>query len=133
MPDENIASSTLSDFKLNPQSYFGIIRKVGFSKVCLTEDKVTSVHRKLVSIYIAYDISRKFNISAYPTLENYFFGAVSFSKNADFDKSKYSEYGNGFDRRVFLSHPSGGIGRIVINFGVDMNSSTKIDNKKKGI
>ena len=33
----------------------------------------------------------------------------------------------------FFSHPSGGIGRDVIIFGVDMNSSTKIDNRKKDI
>ena len=31
----------------------------------------------------------------------------------------------------FFSHPSGGIGRNVINFGVDMSSSTKIDIRKK--
>ena len=33
----------------------------------------------------------------------------------------------------FFSYPSGGIGRNVINFGVDMSSSTKIDNRKKNI
>ena len=31
----------------------------------------------------------------------------------------------------FLSHPSGGTGRNVIIFGVDMNLSTKIDKRKK--
>ena len=33
----------------------------------------------------------------------------------------------------FFSHPSGGTGRNVIIFGVDMSSSTKIDNRKKNI
>ena len=33
----------------------------------------------------------------------------------------------------FFSHPSGGTGRNVIIFGVDMSSSTKIDNRKKDI
>ena len=33
----------------------------------------------------------------------------------------------------FSSHPSGGTGGNVIIFGVDMSSSTKIDNKKKDI
>ena len=61
------------------------------------------------------------------------FGAVSLTKNADIDKYKYSGYGIGFDRHGFFSHPSGGTGRNVIIFGVDMSSSTKIDNKKKDI
>ena len=49
------------------------------------------------------------------------------------DKYKYFGYGIGFDRHGFFSHPSGRTGRNVIIFGVDMSSSTKIDNKKKHI
>ena len=33
----------------------------------------------------------------------------------------------------FFSHPSGGTGRNVIIFGVDVSSSTRIDNRKKDI
>ena len=33
----------------------------------------------------------------------------------------------------FFSHPSGGTGRNVIIFGVDMSSLTKTDNRKKDI
>ena len=33
----------------------------------------------------------------------------------------------------FFQHPNGGTGRNVIILGVDMNSSTKVDNKKKDI
>ena len=33
----------------------------------------------------------------------------------------------------FFSHPSGGTGRNLIIFRVDMSSSTKIDNRKKNI
>ena len=51
--------------------------------------------------------------------------------DADVDSYKYSGYGMGFDRKWFFSHPSGGTGKYVIFFGVDMSSSTKIDNKKK--
>ena len=61
------------------------------------------------------------------------FGAVKLTKNADIDKYKYSGYGIGFDGTGFYSHPSGGTGRNVIIFGVDMSSSTKIDNKGKDI
>ena len=66
-------------------------------------------------------------------LANALFGAVKLTKNADIDKCKYSGYGIGFDGKIFFSHPSGGTGRNVIIFGVDMSSSTKIDNKGKDI
>ena len=32
---------------------------------------------------------------------------------------------------IDFSHPSGRTGRNIIIFGVDMSSSTKVDNKKK--
>ena len=38
------------------------------------------------------------------------FGAVKLTKNADFDKYKYSGYGIGFDRRGTFSFPTGGFG-----------------------
>ena len=42
------------------------------------------------------------NISDYPTLKN--FVAVSFTKNADLDKYKYSGYGIRFNRHGFFSY-----------------------------
>ena len=38
-----------------------------------------------------------------------------------------------FDRHGFFSDPSGGAGRNVIIFGVDMSLSTKTDNRIKDI
>ena len=55
------------------------------------------------------------------------------TKNVDIGKYKCSGSRIGFDRREFFSHPSGGTSRNVIIFGVDMSSSTKIDNRKKDI
>ena len=77
--------------------------------------------------------SKTINISDYPTLENCLFGAVSLTKNADIDKYGYSGYGIGFDRHGSFSFPGTRLGRNVIIFGVDMSSSTKIDNRKKDI
>ena len=88
-------------------------------------------HGKVVNIYFVYEISKSINISDYPTLENCLFGAVSLTKNADSDRYKYSGYGIGFDRHGSFSFPGTGLGRNVIIFGVDMSSSTKIDNRKK--
>ena len=61
-------------------------------------DKVTFNHGKVVNIYIDYEISTNVNINDYLTLENFSFGAVTLTKNADIDKYKYSGYGVGFDR-----------------------------------
>ena len=60
-------------------------------------------------------------------------GAVKLSRNADIDKYGYSGYGIGFDRHGSFSFPDTGLGINVIIFGVDMSSSTKIDNRKKDI
>ena len=73
------------------------------------------------------------NISSYPMLENCLFGAVKLTKHVNVDQYKYSDYGIGFDRKGFFSQPSGGDGKNVIIFGVDMSSSTKIDKRKKYI
>ena len=60
------------------------------------------------------------------------FGTVKLKKHVDVDLYKYSGCGIGFDRKGSYS-VSNEIGRNVIIFGVDMNSSLHIDNKKKDI
>ena len=57
------------------------------------------------------------------------FGAVELVKYADFDKCKYSGYGIGFDRYGTFSLANGFGGNVII-FGVAMNSSLHVDNKK---
>ena len=53
------------------------------------------------------------------------------TKNAVIHKYDYSGYRIGFDRRSSFSFPGSGFGQNVLIFGVDMNSSAHIDNKKK--
>ena len=108
--------------------------RVRFSGSCLKQNAITYNHGKSVNIYILYKINKTDNTtSSDPTLENCLFGAVTLTKNADIDKYKYSGYDIGFNRKVSFSFPSTGLGRNVIIFGVDMSSSTKIDNRKKDI
>ena len=52
---------------------------------------------------------------------------------ADIEKCGYSGYVIGFARRSAFSFPSGGFGQDVLLSGVDMSSSSHIDNKKKNI
>ena len=114
-------------------SYYCTKTRVEFNGSSLKQDKVTSNHGKVVNIYIVYEITKNNNISDYVTLENYLFGGVSLTKNADIDRYGYSGYGIGFDKHGSFSFPSIGLGRNVIIFGADMSSSTKIDNRKKKI
>ena len=81
---------------------------------------------------MVYETTNFYRIKNYPTLTNAFFGAVKLSKNADTDKYKYFSYGIGFDRhRCFLFGDE--VGKNIIIFGVDMNSSPYIVNKGKDI
>ena len=94
---------------------------------------VTYSHKKVVNLYVVYQITNFHGTNSYPTLTNASFGAVKLTKNTDIDKYKYSGYGIRFDGRGYYSHPSGGTGKSLIIFGVDMSSSAKIDNRGKDI
>ena len=108
--------------------------KVEFNGSCLRQDKVIYNHKKIVNIYIVYELRQNYSISSYPTLQNCCFGAVSVTKNADndIDKYKYSGYGIGFDRHGKFS-VGNVFGKNCIIFGVDMRSSVHVDNNKKDI
>ena len=134
MSDEKNNSIKTPNDSITPNlDYYGTKTRVEFNGSCLKQDSVTFNHGKVVNIYIVYEISKSINISDYPTLEDCLFGAVSLTKNAGFHKYGYSGYGIGFDRHGSFSFPGTGLGRNVIIFGVDMSSSTKIDNRKKDI
>ena len=134
LPQEIINSIKTPNHSITPNlDYYGTKTRVEFNGSCLKQDSVTFNHGKVVNIYIVYEISKSINISDYPTLGNWLFGAVSLTKNADIDKYKYSGYGIGFDRHGSFSSPGIGFEQHEIVFGVDMSSSTKIDNRKKYI
>ena len=130
LSDEGNNSITASNYSVTPfLDYFGTKTRVEFSRSCLKQDKVTFNYGKTVNIYIVYEITRSINITDYPTLENCLFGAVSLTKNADINRYEYSGYGKRLDRHGRFSFPGTGLGQNVIIFGVDMSSSTKIDNR----
>ena len=98
----------------------------------MKQDSVTFNHKKVVHICIAYEI-KALTLAIIWNYKIVLFGAVSLTKNADIDKYKYSGYEIGFNRHGSFWFPGTGLGRKIMIFGVDMNSSTKIDNKKKDI
>ena len=99
LSDERINSVAASNCSITPKLSYGTKTRVTFSGSCLKQDKATYNHGTIVNIYIAYEISKDYNISSYPTLENCLFGAVSLTTHVDIDQYKYSGYGIGFDRR----------------------------------
>ena len=121
LSDERIDSITACKYKITPElSFYGTKTRVEFNGSCLKQDKVTLNQGTIVNIYIVYEITKNYNISSYPVLENCLFGAVSLTKNTDIDQYKYSGYATGFDK-----------GKNCIMFGADLSSSSRANNKKK--
>ena len=107
--------------------------RVKFTGSCLKQDKVRFNHKKVVKIYIVYELNKIAAIgNNFHTLQNALFGAVTLTKNTNIDKYGYFGYGIGFDRR-FRSFTGGGSSQNVLIFGIDTSSSAHIDNKKKYI
>ena len=88
----------------------------------------------LLNLFIVYELdSWPLDSNFAFALDGCLFGGVKLTKNADPDKHSYSGYGNGLDTSVYHSLLDGSVGKNVIIFGVDMNSSVHIDNKGKDI
>ena len=71
LPHEKINSIATSNYYITPElSHFGTKARVKFTGSCLRQDQATYTHETMVNIYIGYEISKNYNISCYPTLEN---------------------------------------------------------------
>ena len=117
---ETIKPPTTSDNSLaRAVSYYGTKTRVKFTGSCLKQPKISYSHGKVVNIYIVYELGASSSHNNDPTLKNCLFGAVTLTKNADFDKYGYSGYGIRFDRRSSFSFPGDGFGQNVLIFGVD--------------
>ena len=132
--NEGIKPPTTSDNSFNPRlSYYGTKIRVQFTGSCLKQPKFMFTPKKVVNIYIVYELGASSSHISDPTIKNCLFGAVTLTKNADIEKNKYSGYGIGFDRRGSFSFSGGGFVQNVLIFGADMSSSINVDNKKKDI
>ena len=114
-------------------NYYGTKTKMKFTGSCFKQSSHILTHKKVVNIYIVYELPASSSHDRHPTIKKCLSGAVTLTKNADIEKDKYSGYGIGFDRRSSFSFPSGGFGQNVLIFGADMSTSIHIDNKKRHI
>ena len=128
--DVKIESIKTSSYSLNPRidTYDMSKIRIKFDGSFLNRFPPTILHGKIVNIYIVYEITSDYKDINYPTLENCLFGSVKLTKNSDIDKYRYSRCDIGFDREN-----GNEVGKNVIIFGVDMSSSSKMDNRKKDI
>ena len=137
LSDETIKPISMSDNSLTPSiNYISNTDKirVEFTGGCLKQsNKLTYTHRKVVNIYIVYELGASSSSDSDPTLKKCLFGAVTLRKNADIEKYEYSGYETGFDRRSSFSFLGGGFGQNVLIFWEDMSSSPHIDKRKKDI
>ena len=132
LSNESIKPPTTTNNSLTPElNHYGTKTKAKFTGSCLKHSSHIFTHKKVVNIYIVYELAASSSYTSDPTIRNCLFGAVTLTKNADIEKYKYSGYGIGFDRRSTFSFPIGRFGQNVLNFGADMSTSTHIDNKKK--
>ena len=98
LSDEKINSIKTSDYFITPYlRYYVTKTRVEFNGNYLKQDKITYTHRKIVNIYIVYEIVGSSGRNNQPTLQNAQFGAVKLTKTANIDKYRYSSYGIGFD------------------------------------
>ena len=118
LSNETIKQPTTSDNSLTPtiSYYYAAKIRVKFTGSCLKQNKIIFNHRKVVNIYI-YEVGASGSNNSDSTVKNCLFGAVTLTKNTDFDKCGYSGYGIVFDRRSAFSFPGGGFGQNVLILG----------------
>ena len=81
LSNESIKLPSAPNNFLTPSlNYLGTKIRVNFSGSCLKQDKVTYSHKKIVNIYIVYEINKKDStIITDPALENCFFWCSYFN------------------------------------------------------
>ena len=130
MLEESIENITKSDsnFALTFVDHHSL-PDINFNGPCIIKNNIY-IPKKVINLYISYTLGLQlWHFNTYFTLSNCLFGSVKLTKNTDLDKYKYACYGIGFDSHGEYSLPEGSIGKKVIIFGDDINSSVHIDNK----
>ena len=91
LSNESIKPLNTSDNSLKPSlSYYPESRtKVKFTRNCLIQDKITFFIKKIVNIYIVYELGASTSHNSDLTLKHCLFGAFTLTKNADIEKYRW--------------------------------------------
>ena len=85
--NESIKPFAISNNSLSPRSsYYGTKVRVQFTKSCLKQSNHIFTHKKIVNIYIVYELSASSSHTSDPTIKKCLFGAVTLTKNVDIEK-----------------------------------------------
>ena len=77
MSDEIINSIETPNYSITPNlDYYGTKTRVKFNGSCLKQDKATFNHKKVVNIYIVYELTDSSSNENDPTVRNSLFGTV---------------------------------------------------------
>ena len=134
LSNESIKPPTTTNNSLTPElNYYGTKTRVKFTESCLKESSHIFTHKKIVNIYIVYELAASSSHTSDPIIKNCLFAAVTLTKNAGIEKYKCSGCGIGFDRRSIFSFLIGGFDQNVLILGADMSSSIHVNNKRKYI
>ena len=106
---ETIKPPTTSDnsFTQTISYYYAAKTRAIFTGSCWKQSKTSYNHRKIVNIYIVFELGASGSNNSDPTIKNSSFGTVTLTKNADIDKYGYFGYEIGFDRKSTFSFPGG--------------------------
>ena len=68
----------MANNSLTPElNYYGTKTKIKFTRSCLKQSSHILTHKKVVNIYIVYELGASTSHSSDPTIKNCFFGAVT--------------------------------------------------------
>ena len=92
MSEENIENITKSNTNFEPTFVnIHVLSAINFNGQCLINN--ISFPTKVINLYIFYILNPWIrNLNTDFTLNNFFFGSVKLTTNADLDKYKYSGY-----------------------------------------
>ena len=94
LSNESIKPPTTTDNGLNPElNYYGTKTKIKFTGSCLKQSDRIFTHKKVVNIYIVYELATSSSHDSDRAIKNFLFCEVTLTKNADIEKYKYSGYG----------------------------------------
>ena len=82
LSDETCKPPTTSDNSLNPElNYYGTKTRVKFTGNCLKQSSHILTHKKIVNIYIVYELAASSSHTSDPIIKNCLFAAVTLTKN----------------------------------------------------
>ena len=79
---------TTSNNSLNPRlQFYGTKVRVQFTKSCLKQPNHIFTHKKIVNIYIVYELAASSSHTSDSTIKNCLFGAVTLTKTVDIENT----------------------------------------------